>query len=137
MLKQNCKQKQAIRIVSNVDCFSHTQTLFNELNILNVYKLNLYQVLIFMFKLDKNILPILFYSIFEKTNHMYPTRFSKYNYIQSKTYYSATKFSIVNRGPKLWNIILNNEMKTNYSLNQFKKKLKQLLLLTENELNFF
>jgi hypothetical protein len=131
------KQKHAIRIISNVDRLTHTRTLFNELNILNVYKLNLYHVLIFMFKLDKKISPILFNSIFKKISHIYPTRFSKNNYIQSKIFYSVTKFSIANRGPKLWNSILNNELKTNYSLNQFKTKLKQLLMAIENELNFF
>ena len=80
---------------------------------------------------------MLFNSLFEKINHIYPTRFSKNNYIQSKTHYSATKFSIANRGPKLWNTILNNELKSNYSLNQFKTKLKQLLMILENELKFF
>jgi hypothetical protein len=72
-----------------------------------------------MFKVDNKMAPILFNSFFEKINHLYPTRFSNNNYIQPKTYYSATRFSIAIRGPKLWNTLLDNEFKKISSLDQF------------------
>ena len=131
------KQKHALRIIGNVDRFSHTKPLFIKFNILNVFQLNLYQILIFMFKVNKKMAPTLFNSFLEKINHLYPTRFSENNYIQPKTYYSITKFSIANRGPKLWNTLLNNELKTISSIKQFKNKLKQKLLINDKELNFF
>jgi hypothetical protein len=112
-----CKQKHAIRIITNENRFSHTKILFSKLNILNIFKLNLCHVLIFMFKLDKKLAPFLFNSLFKKINYINSTRFSNNNYAQSKTYYSATKYSITNRGPKLWNILLNNDLKTLSSLN--------------------
>jgi len=123
-----CKQKHAIRIITNENRFSHSKILFSKLNILNVYKLNLYHVLIFMFKLDKKMAPYLFNSLFKKINHIYSTRFLNNNYTQSKTYYSATKYSIT---------LSSKYSKTLSSLNQFKTKLKQNLLLNDNELNFF
>jgi hypothetical protein len=90
-----------------------------------------------MFKVDNKMAPILFNSFFEKINHLYPTRFSNNNYTQPKTYYSATRFSIAIRGPKLWNTLLDNEFKKISSLDQFKKKIKSYFLITDNELDFF
>ncbi|XP_065678245.1 tigger transposable element-derived protein 4-like [Hydra vulgaris] len=116
------KQKHAVRIILNAGRFTHTKELFNNLQILNVFQLNLYQILIFMYKLHNKISPIIFSTLFNKINHMYSARFSKYE--QPKMHYLATKFFIAVRGPKLWNALLSDELKNCSSLYLFKKKIE-------------
>ena len=43
-------QKHAIRVINFKDRFTHTKPLFEEIKILNVYELNVFQVICFMFK---------------------------------------------------------------------------------------
>jgi hypothetical protein len=131
------KQKHAVRIISSAGRFTHSKELFKNHQILNIFQLNLYQILIFMYKLHNKITPIIFCTLFNKINHMYPTRFSNYNYEQPKMHFLVTKFSIAIRGPKLWNTLLNNELKNCSSLSLFKQKLKQKLINDVNELNSF
>ena len=47
----NIKKKQTSRIIMNTDRYTSGRPLLKEVGILNVYQLNLYQTLIFMFKL--------------------------------------------------------------------------------------
>ena len=46
-----------------------------ELNILNVYKINILHLL-FMFKVKNSITPRVFNQVFSLINHLYPTKFS-------------------------------------------------------------
>jgi len=49
------KQKHAIRIITNAHRLSPSQPLFNNLKILNVYQMNIYHILIFMYQVkNKN-----------------------------------------------------------------------------------
>ena len=52
-----------------------------------------------------------------------------------ENYYFSINIS--RRGPNLWNKLLDNPTKTISSLDQFKIKVKQQLLLNENEIIFF
>ena len=48
--KQFGKQKQAVRIIFNQDRLTHAHPLLKTVNALNVYQINLLQVLLFMHK---------------------------------------------------------------------------------------
>ena len=47
------QQKRAIKTVFNEDIVSASKELFNELRTLNIYKLNIFQNLVFIFKIKK------------------------------------------------------------------------------------
>ena len=53
-----------------------SRLLMKELNILNVYQINILQHLLFMFKVKNSITPRLFNQVFSLINHLYPTKFS-------------------------------------------------------------
>ena len=44
-------------------------------------------------------MPNIFKTLFKKIQHKYLTRHANNNYIQAKTHFEATKFSITTRGP--------------------------------------
>ena len=46
--------------------------LMKELNILNVYQINILQHLLFMFKVKNSITPKVFYQVFSLKDHLYP-----------------------------------------------------------------
>ena len=52
-----------------------SRLLMKELNILNVYKINILHLL-FMFKVKNSITPRVFNQVFSLINHLYPTKFS-------------------------------------------------------------
>ena len=74
------QQKQAVKIVFNEDILASSKILFSELNALNIYKINIFQNLVFMFKTRMGINPDVFNNKFQNIDHYYPTRFSENNY---------------------------------------------------------
>ena len=130
------KQKQAIRIINGDNEMSINEKM-EKLNILNVYKINLYQSLIFMYRVKNKTIPYVFQQRFEEVNHQYPTRFSHNNYSQGKIKLSQTKFAISSRGPRLWNNILTPVQKMCTSKCSFKKSIKETLIKLCNESNYF
>ena len=74
--KLNClhiRQKQACRIITRKSKYTPSQGLFKSLRILNVYQLNLYHHLIFMYKSKMNLVPSIFINRFTSISHKYPT----------------------------------------------------------------
>ena len=61
------KQKQALRIVNNE--FTDIREIMVRMKVLNIYKLNIYQILNFMFKIKTNTAPCIFENQFMKTRH--------------------------------------------------------------------
>ena len=55
------------------------------MNVLNIYKLNIYQILNFMFTMKTNTAPCIFESQFTEIRHRYSTRFSKNSFEESQT----------------------------------------------------
>ena len=53
-------QKHAVRFLFNEDKLTQSRPLLRSLNALNVYQINLYQHLAFMYKLNKNKAPLTF-----------------------------------------------------------------------------
>ena len=83
-----------------------------------------------MYKINNDTMP-------EKIQHTYLTRHANNNYIQAKTHFEATKFSITARGPQLWSIVIRNDIKTLANINIFKSKLKEIILINQNMKDLF
>ena len=108
-----------------------------ELNILNVYQLNIYQTLNFMFKTRSNLTPNIFVNKFNTIAHKYPTNYAAHNFNIPKTQLILSKFCISVRGPKLWNSFINNKIKRLTSLPMFQSTIKHRIFLYENETTLF
>ena len=98
-------QKHAVRIINFKDRFTHSKPLFVEMKILNLYELNVFQVLSFMLKCKLGILPKIFQDLFTYKPH-------NQNLLKSQSLLEPIikskieEFSICYRGPHLWNKII-------------------------------
>ena len=70
------QQKHAARIIFNQNKLSQSRPLLHSLNALNVYQINLYQHLNFMYKFKNKQTPKIF-NIIDTPVHQYPTKFPK------------------------------------------------------------
>ena len=108
-----------------------------DMNVLNVYQINVFQTLRFMYKTKYNLNPRVFDDMFNEIHHIYATRFSRNNFEQPRTITKTTSFAISSRGPKIWNSYLQESEKMILSLPLFLSELKKRLLESEDELTFF
>ena len=131
------KQKHAVRIVFNKDKLTHSKPLFENLNALNVYQINIYQHLNFMHKFINNQITSKFSNFIKRPNHKYPTNFSQPRFYLKRNSLNSKKYSISIRGPKLWNDVINKEEKDIQSYSLFQKKIKLKLIKIENETDYF
>ena len=77
-LKKVClKQKHAVRIVFNTDKITHSKPLFENLNALNVYQINIYQLFNFMHKFINNQIPSIFSDLTKRPGNKFTTNFSQ------------------------------------------------------------
>ena len=129
------KQKQALRLIN--DGITDIRELMFRMKVLNIYKLNIYQVLTFIFKVKMNTAPRVFQTQFTEIQHQYSTRFSKNSFVENQLVYSQTKFSVSSRGPRLWNNLLDQQQKSLDRETCFKKSIKLSLLSLENEIRYF
>ena len=63
-----------------------SRPLLQSLNALNVYQINLFHYLCFMYNFKKNENPIIFNNLIKKPVHRYPTKYSK-NSFTLKTFF--------------------------------------------------
>ena len=112
-------QKHAARIVFNEEKLTQSRPLLRSLNALNVYQINLYQHLAFMYKLNKNKAPLTFNELIKKPFHKYPTKFSENHFDLKAISLKSTKYCISFRGPKIWNKFLTKEEKELQSFSIF------------------
>ena len=110
------KQKQAVRIIFNEDKFTQARPLLKTLNALNVYQINLLQVLLFMHNIKINSSPRIFLHQFQTINHKYETRYSKNNFKEPKKETNYAKYCIHTHGQVIWNSFLNETEKKTYHL---------------------
>ncbi|XP_065645688.1 uncharacterized protein LOC136076146 [Hydra vulgaris] len=126
------KQKIACKIIFGIKRTAHGEPFLMELNALNVYKLNIYQVMLFMFKSKHGLSPNIFHSYFTKISHKYPTNFSNDNFVVPRFYFKLSSFQIQYRGAFLWNEffqkINKNNILQNISFEQFKIVCKRFLI---------
>ena len=85
------------------------QLLIKELNILNVYQINILQHVLFMFKV-KNIIPMTFNQVFSLTDHIYPRRFSGKGFEIGHFNLKLIRFAVGFGGPAIWNNFLLAEI---------------------------
>ena len=90
--KLSSKQKQALRIINNESIDIREKMV--KMKVLNVYKINIYQILNFKFQIKTNTAACIFEDQFTKVQHQYSTRFSKNSFAESQLVYSQTKFSV-------------------------------------------
>ena len=126
------RQKHAARIIYFKDRFTHSKPLMKSLKALNIYQLNIYKTILFMYNVKNNNIPRIFKSSFTTVINKYNTRSSERCF--NKPYYKTKnmEFSIMFRGPHLWNNIVKGNYE-NTSLQSFKTKLKNLCLEMDNE----
>ena len=103
--KLSSKQKQALRILNNE--FTDIREIMIRTKVLNIYKLNIYQILNFMFKIKANTAPCIFQNQFTEIQHQYLSRFSKNSFVESQLVYSQTNVFVSSRGLRLWNKLLD------------------------------
>ena len=118
------KQKHAVRMIYNKDQFTHSKPSMRDVNALNIYQINNFQVLKFMYKAKHNLNPRVFDNTFTEIHHRYPTRFSRSNFKQPNIITKATSFVISSRGSKIWNNYLHEFERKILSLPLFLNKLK-------------
>ena len=127
-------QKHAVRIVFNKDQLTQSRPLLRALHALNVYQINLYQHLNFMYKLNTNQVPSTVNDLIKKPEHKYPTKFSKICFSLKASSLKTTRYAISYRGRKIWNDFLTKSEKDLQSLSVFKKTIHSKLLQNEHDL---
>ena len=118
------QQKHSIRLLSFKDQFTHSRTLFKEIGALNIYEINIFNILCLMFKCKNRACPKAFENLFT----LKPK--NKYQLKRSCTLlepFCKSKFSqlcINYCGPYLWNKIVlsqNTDLEQSTTLNLKKK----------------
>jgi len=119
-------QKRYCRLISFLHFQAPSAPLFKILNILTIYDLYTYQVVVYMFKYLSNAIPVYdFHFQLNANMHSHLTRQSgKLHsvYCRTKTYQSTVRF----QGPKIWNDLPADLKALPYGC--FKTRLKTYLL---------
>ena len=117
-------QKRIIRIITNSDYFAHTEPLFAETRILNIENLRKYSLIVYFYRNIDSLLPRL------QGQHEHQTRYRDRPRpeIHHRSIYER---SYMYQLPTAWNQLLDKFpilLTKNYSLETFKKHLKQFLI---------
>ena len=133
------QQKHVARLINFKDRFAHAKPLLFEMKILNIYQLNIFNILCFMYKCKTNASPVSFHNLYTlKDKNKYNLRND--NLIRQP--FSQTNFGkscISFRGAFLWNkIVLKNfNFSNEWNYLSFKKKLKEIILSLEDIFLYF
>ena len=121
-------QKKILRIIQSASYKAHTTPIFLKLKILQLYKIYIYSVTMFMFKFFKGSLPNIFNQMFTRNEdlHNYFTRQS------NKLHVPVSKLSAVYRtmkykGVSFWNV-MSTKINNNCKINTYKHNLKTYLI---------
>ena len=97
-------QKRLVRLITKAHYLANTAPLFSQLKVLDIFSINSFSVATFMYSYHHNLLPSSFRDLFLSSNqvHQYETRLaSQYRLNFCRT--NIKQFSILYRGPKIWN----------------------------------
>ena len=133
------RQKHAVKIIANQNKFAHTKPLFKSFGILNIYQLNLFQHLSFMYDYSNGKAPKSF-DFFRKPESKYITRQSNNHYKKPEVKSNNSKFRVSYRGPHIWNIFIKKNflVKNPVSPSSTKQYLKKVILTHyENTYEYF
>ena len=98
-------QKHAIRVIYFKDKFAHTKPLFDDVKVMNIYEVNIFQTLSFMFKCKNKDVPAIFERIYNIKINSYNIRsFDKL--VEPFYRLKVCDYSISVREPKLWNKLI-------------------------------
>ena len=128
------KQKQVLKIIPMADIHanSNSDEKMKHLDILNISKLNLYQIINIMCPVKTISIPETLQNKFKIIEHNYSTRYSGCNFKEPNILLRVTKFAISSRGPRIWNKHTDKLLKTTNSLPLFKAKIKDRLIKLKN-----
>ena len=129
-------QKHVARVIYHKGRYryTHASPLLNDMKALNVFQLNIFNILCFMYKFKQNLNYPIFHNIF---THRTKTKYALRNENSIQEPLCRTNFSqycISYRGPYLWNktvISKNSTFSDGDSLQAFKRELKRFLLSIE------
>ena len=113
-----CQQKHAMQIIWQKGNFEHTRLLFQLKKVLNVYKLNILNVMTYLYKVNQKLLRMFFFPDFK--NHIIFTQLDSWNYIQPIHNIKPVKYSISIRGAYIWNSFLSPREKQVTTMHKFK-----------------
>ena len=121
-------QKRAVRLCTGSGYFDHTDPLFSRLKTLKITDIHFMQIAVFMYRLNKNELPVSFCDDFtlNRDIHNYPTRHSSDFHLFTPRTALAHK-SIRYVGPDIWNV-LPSHIRNCSTIISFKRNMKELLL---------
>ena len=108
-----------------------------KMNPLNVYQINIFQILRFKRKHKLNKNPKVFANSFNKIKHKNPTIYSRNNYKQPQLKTKSISFAINYRGPYLLNKCLDDNEKVILSLPFFLSIIKRKLLKIKQDFSDF
>ena len=126
--KLRSQQKHAVRIVHNKTKIEHTKKLFKSANVLNLYKLNILSIAVFMHRVLTKTSPSVFAGSIETIFHLYSTRSSTSNFSKPKLKLTKTKYRISIRVSAIWNNFVKDCLKSIEKTPFFKVKMKSKLL---------
>ena len=123
-----------IVVIYYKDRYTHVRPLLNDMKALNVFKLNIFNILCFMYKCKQNLNSPVFCNIFtHRTKTKYALR-NEYSIQEPQCRTNVCQYCISYRGPYLWNKIViskNLIFSDSDSLQAFKCEPKRFLLSIE------
>ena len=131
-------QKRAVRIIANADWNTSTAPIFKELKILNLSKMHVYFVQLFVFKYnsesDNDSLPAIFANFYVENSsiHQHFTRQSNH-YHTTNPRCPQTTIGVRSFGVKTFNYFLNR-IRMDCTYNTYKRNLKHFLI--NNDITF-
>jgi len=132
-------QKHAARLINFKDRYTHAKPLLEEMKILTIYELNIFNVIFFVYKCKLKICPNIFNDIYAlKPANKYTLRDD--GVLSTPAIRTdLSKFCINYRAPHLWNKIIleKNVLPENLSIPVFKKKLKEVVFTTTEITKYF
>ena len=128
------KQKEAIKIIpmTDIEANLNSEEKMKHLDILNIYKLNLYQILNIMFRVRTSSIPETHQNKFKIIEHNYSARYSEYTFKEPNILIRVAKFAISSLGLRICNKHTDKLLKTTNLLPLFKAKIKDRLIKLKN-----
>ena len=118
-------QKKAVRIITSSSYVAHTLSIFSNLKIINIYNIYNYQVLIFMLKHQKGLLPSIFNDMYIQNNTIHTHNTRQANNIHVSAFESRLSQQTIRfTGTKFWNFMYC-KLKTNISLWSYKHSVNE------------
>ena len=87
--KFTSKQRQDITVMYPA---KYTTEKINKMKVLNIYKLNIYQVLTFIYKIKRDTAPATFRNDCREISHRYPSGLSQSNFVEGNIVSNQTNF---------------------------------------------